>query len=143
MPELISAFQAKTAIGVVRSTSVPDVQMSLSGSNFGGLFYLPKGCAVPESTAGGQLYLLAQINCAELLPNAVGPPEGIVQFWIDASDDLMGLAVEGGFSDESKRVICYPEVGEHYSELEFKDLYEDGKFYTPFDRGTPLGCYSV
>lgn len=142
--ELVSSLKAETETEVIKIVPVPRAQLGVTASNFGGLFYLPKGHSIPLNTAGGQLYLLAQLNCGELPPNAVYPPQGIMQFWIDASDDLMGLDFEDGCSDAGKRVIYYPEIGEHYSQEELQELYhpqpaDDGILYTPFEQGRSFG----
>lgn len=134
--ELLSRLETETVVETIKITPEIGTDLTLTSSKFGGLFYLPKNHAIPCTPAGTQLYMLAQINCSELPKNSIYPKNGIIQFWIDSSEDLMGLDFNDGCSDESKRVIYYPTISEHYPENELETIYqpgkdEDGELYTP------------
>ncbi|MBN9644877.1 YwqG family protein [Corynebacterium mendelii] len=134
---------AETAVDIITITPQPGAVLERTGSNFGGLFYLPRECSIPCTEAGGQMYMLAQINCAELPANNIYPDTGIMQFWIDGSDDVMGMDFEDILSDAGKRVIYHPEITDHLSAEELSAIYrpqkaDDGELYTPIFEGAPL-----
>lgn len=79
-------------------------------SKFGGLPYMPKNFKYPKSNDGKYLYLLAQINFAEV-PRLEGlPAKGILQFYIAADEDFYGCDFDAPFNQNKFRVIYFPEV---------------------------------
>jgi uncharacterized protein YwqG len=77
-------------------------------SKFGGFPYLPQGFEYPKTARGNYLYLLAQINFAEV-PKLEGFPEkGILQFYI-ANDDVYGINFEDQFVQEGFRVLYFAD----------------------------------
>jgi len=111
-------------------------------SKFGGLPYMPKGFEYPKSNDGEYLYLLAQINFAEV-PNLAGLPEqGILQFYIAANEDLYGCNFENPFNQDKFRVVYFPEVDSEINNLltdfSFLPKLESEDWLMPFQ-----GCCAV
>lgn len=79
-------------------------------SKLGGTPYLPKDSDYPTSSSGGFLHLLAQLNFAEIPHLDPFPEQGILQIFIDASDDLYGLNFEHPRNQSRFRVCYFPEV---------------------------------
>ena len=127
---------------VIKITTTPFANGSLTGSRFGGLPYIPRGGEIPTTADGKQLQFLAQINCAELPANRIYPMHGMLQFWI-FSDDLMGADFDDVLQDDTKRVLYYPSIDSHWTEEELKEKYQpfdpDEECFSPFGKGTPFG----
>lgn len=105
-------------------------------SKFLGFPYLPKCFAYPTTPDGDYLYLLAQINFAEV-PYLEGfPDDGILQFYV-AKDERYGSSEELG-SQESFRVLYFanPDLNEANLTTNFDFLPtlwdEDFEDYIPF-----------
>lgn len=77
-------------------------------SKFCGRPYLPLGTVWPLGKNGQPLFFLGQINFAEMPPLAGFPEKGIVQFFICASDSLMGLDFEDRLASDAQ-VLFWPE----------------------------------
>ncbi|MCB5950580.1 DUF1963 domain-containing protein [Enterococcus sp. BWT-B8] len=75
--------------------------LDLAASKAGGVGYLPVDQDYPRNRdTGVPLFLLAQINFEEL-PKLDGfPQKGILSFYVDYTDDLMGL----DFSDQTNQI---------------------------------------
>ncbi|MGD1918732.1 MAG: YwqG family protein [Pleurocapsa sp.] len=115
----------------IEATIKPYIKIELTDNNsptwwqskFGGLPYMPKGFDYPKSNDDEYLYLLAQINFAEV-PNLEGlPPKGILQFYLAADDDLYGCDFDNPLVQDKFRVIYFPEV-----DLDPKNLLIDFNF---------------
>ena len=84
-------------------------QLTLWQSKIGGLPYFPKNQPYPTNNRGRPLFLLAQLNFAEI-PSLKGfPTTGILQFYI-ADDDFFGLDFDRQTSQQNFRVLYFPEV---------------------------------
>lgn len=87
----------------------------LTDSKFGGLPYWPEGADYPADAKGEKLFLLAQINFAQMAPeDGLLPSKGILQFFI-RDDDLCGADFDAPTVQDGFRVIYHPEVGEPLS----------------------------
>jgi uncharacterized protein YwqG len=105
----------------IEATIKPYVEIQLTDndkptwwqSKFGGLPYLPKGFEYPKSSNGEYLYLLAQINFAEV-PHLEGFPEkGILQFYIhdgEKDDIIWGCDMSNPTNQDYFRVLYFPDV---------------------------------
>lgn len=84
-------------------------------SKVGGKPYLPKGQSLPKSSDGKDMFLLAQVNFAEVPATANFPSEGILQFFIN-SDDVFGAGFGGPggtmdlMSQKNFRILFHPNV---------------------------------
>ncbi|GAB4531539.1 MAG: YwqG family protein [Pleurocapsa sp.] len=115
----------------IAATIKPYIKIELTNNNkptwwqskFGGLPYLPKGFKYPKSDDGEYLYLLAQINFAEV-PQLEGlPEEGILQFYLAADDEFYGCDFDEPFKQDKFRVVYFPDV-----DLEINNLVTDFSF---------------
>lgn len=85
---LNSSEHLRESIVITPLAKKPD---NIRSSRFGGNPYWPLSMDYPvDKKTGNELYLIAQLNLAELPKNKQLPPKGILQFYI-SSDDLMGL----------------------------------------------------
>ena len=78
-------------------------------SKVGGNPYLLLNADYPRNANGEPLTLLAQVNFAEMPPLPDFSTSGLLQFFIDGTDDLCGMDFEYQ-SRENYRVVYYPEV---------------------------------
>lgn len=127
----------------IKITLKPSGDCLITDSKFGGLPYLPKAAKIPTDDEDRQLTFLAQINCEQLPENDIYPPKGIVQFWI-LNDDILGLNLDKGNSDLTKRVLYYPQIQEYYEEEVIAELYQpykDDSSFFPLIEGAPLGLH--
>ena len=82
-------------------------------SKLGGLPYLPHEADYPHDSQGRPLYLLAQINCAEVPPLPDFPHRGMLQFFISPYATLVhlwGLDYHHPDRQDYFRVLYYPDV---------------------------------
>lgn len=86
-------------------------------SKVGGVPYLPQGTVYPNNADGVPLFLLAQINFAELPENDLYPKQGIVQFYIDAHDDLIGLNFDDQRDQTGFKVLYFENIIEDQTQL--------------------------
>ena len=139
-PAQIEAFvlslEALTQREVIRiGLSLAD-GLAVTDSKFGGVPYIPKGGALPKSAEGKPLFMLAQINCEQLPENNLYPKKGLLQFWIAATDDyLYGIDFDNPCSNDNKRVLYYPTIGEALPIEAFAEHYTFEDCYLPFDVG--------
>lgn len=124
------------------ATKKPSIEMNLSPaenlplwqSKVGGKPYLPLEMPYPMSDNGMPLSLLAQINFEEI-PHLEGyPTQGILQFFINAQDDLMGADFDNPQNQDGFRVIYHLKVMRDLTFLQqnFPEVNEE-EFYMPFD----------
>lgn len=83
-------------------------QVSWWQSKFGGLPYLPKGFEYPKTTDGDYLFLLAQINFAEVPPLEGFPNKGILQFYI-GDNDVYGFGFDDSPEKERFKTLYFPQ----------------------------------
>ncbi len=74
----------------VKVVAEPENKLLPWQSKFGGTPYLPKDKQYPKDSKGQPLFLLAQINFAELPALEPFPGKGLVEFYI-ADNDIYGL----------------------------------------------------
>lgn len=128
----------------IKINLISETKTPLTSSNVAGWFYLPKTSTIPTTSKGEQLMYLAQINCEELPENSIYPSKGIMQFWIFGGDYNLGNDYTKPTSDSKKRVIYYPEIEEHFTEVELSEMYKpeedkkEGELITPINDGAPF-----
>ena len=107
-------------------------------SKLGDLPYMPKGFEYPKSNDGEYLYLLAQINFAEVPSLEELPNRGILQFYIAADEDYYGCDFDDPFNRDKFRVVYFPEVDSEISNLltdfSFLPELEPEDLLLPFQR---------
>ena len=134
----------------IEATIKPYIEIKLTNndkptwwqSKFGGLPYLPKGFEYPKSFDGEYLYLLAQINFAEV-PHLEGfPKKGILQFYIAADGEFYGADFDNDPTQQNKfRVLYFSNIDLNKDNLitDFSFLPQlKDKFLLPFQ-----GCCRV
>ena len=115
---------------VIRITPmIASGSLPVTSSKFGGVPYLPEGVDVPTNADGDPLGMIAQINCAELPDNDIYPKTGILQFWLDPTDDLYGANYDNPIAQDNNRVMYYPEIGAPNSSVGLAQVdQEKGEF---------------
>lgn len=118
---------------------IPNDNTTLWQSKFGGFPYYPIASDYPRSPQGNYLYLLAQINFAEVPPLAPFPDRGILQFYI-IDDDFYGCNFDEPTKQEGFRVIYFPEIEPERDRLiqDFSFLPPPENFPLPYNRAFSL-----
>ncbi len=101
----------------IKITAQVQENLSLWQSKFAGVPYLPKNVQYPRGINGQAMFLLAQINFAELPPIAPYPQTGILQFYIIGDDDLHGLNLEDMTKQQGFRVLYFRVITQDESNL--------------------------
>ena len=127
----------------ITNTMEPFVEVTLSkeaveatSSKVGGHPYFLKGAHYPVNKDGRPLHLLAQINFTEVARFSDDFPEsGILQFFIDGYDDVIGLDFEDQTRQEGFRVIYHERIeadeSKRMQDFSFLDGDEE-ELYLPF-----------
>ncbi|WP_130860651.1 YwqG family protein [Gracilibacillus phocaeensis] len=113
IPKELEAYRPilESTLEPVLHIQTTERKTSLWESKFGGNPYFPLTMEYPKTPKGHPLRLLAQINFADLpepLPSF--PPKGILQFYIDGSDDMLGLDIDGDLNQSGYRVLFHDNV---------------------------------
>ena len=103
-------------------------------SKFGGLPYMPKNYEYPKNWDGEYLYLLAQINFAEIPSLDDFPDKGILQFYI-ADDGLYGADLQRPTRQNKFRVLYFADVY-----LQENNLITDFSFLPEVNFSPISGC---
>ena len=120
----------------------PAEGLPITDSKVGGVPYIPKGGALPRTSDGYPLFMIAQINCEQLPPNSFYPKKGLLQFWIaDSEDPLYGLDYDDPCSNDNKRVLYYPTIGEALPIDDFIDDYTFNNENLPFNSGKQFALH--
>ena len=132
--EFVLNLEALTQREVIRiKLSLAD-ELAVTDSKVGGMPYIPKGGALPRSAEGKPLFMLAQINCEQLLENSLYPKKGLLQFWIaDTEDPLYGLDYDDPCSNDFKRVLYFSTIGETLPIDDFISDYTFDDNHLPFN----------
>lgn len=115
---------------------VKDLQ--ITDSKFGGFPYIPRSVgSAPKTSEGKLLILLAQFNISQLPKNIFPSDTGILQFFIDCTDDLYGSDFDNWTNTNRFKAIFYPNIEEDFlSTDELKEIYKDCRTeYSPIDDG--------
>lgn len=99
---------------------------SLTTSKAGGFGYLPKTEAYPRNEQGKPLSLLAQLNFSELPHIAPYPTKGLLAFYVDMYDDLIGLDFDEPTNQNGFRVFYFENTAEEaYTKEEIQAFFAD------------------
>lgn len=112
LPEVLEPYRqgiAQTIKPYIKISTTPN-NTQFWESKFGGLPYLPQGINYPKNAKGDYLKLLAQLNFSEIPSLDKFPHQGILQFYIDAEDELYGLNFDNLMNQDGFRVLYFPEV---------------------------------
>lgn len=106
----------KTLRPYVKITTEVVEEAALKQSKFLGKPYLPKSVGLPKASDGMPMYLLAQINFAEVPHLASFPEKGILQFYLSANE-MYGFDWDSPTKQKDFRVLYHAET-----DLEASDL---------------------
>ncbi|MCL1844144.1 MAG: YwqG family protein [Defluviitaleaceae bacterium] len=87
---IIESFKEETSIPAVFLTAKKGENLSITDSKIGGTPYRPKGFVYPTSSDGAPMFMLAQINFAQMPTLEHFPQSGILQFYISLADVFYG-----------------------------------------------------
>lgn len=87
-----------------------EADLSVLSSKVGGIGYVPKSLSYPRTQDGDPLTLLAQINFSELPHLAPYPTKGILAFYINVFDDLLGMDFENQMHQDGFRVLYFEDI---------------------------------
>jgi uncharacterized protein YwqG len=112
LPELLQPHADAifaTVLPVMGATAIDGPPASRSSSQLGGKPWWPKGLAYPRGLDGQPLYLLIQINFAELPSFEPFPQSGLLQMFIGA-DDLFGANLDDLTAPTGFRCVFHETV---------------------------------
>ncbi len=131
LPESLIAFKKNIVASIkpfIAITARLENNLKLWQSKFAGLPYFPKTATYPIDSKGQAMFLLAQINFAELPKLENFPESGILQFYISSNDDVYGMCFEDQTKQDNFRVIYFPNIIEDENQL-----ITDFSFVTKYD----------
>jgi uncharacterized protein YwqG len=124
LPEALMPYEEQIRNSVrpfIRIIAHPTTELTLLQSKFGGEPYWPEEQDYPKDAQENPLYLLAQINCAELPALEGFPTNGLLQFYV-ANETMYGLNLDD-LSDQSNfRVVYFSELDENEAIQDFSFL---------------------
>jgi uncharacterized protein YwqG len=125
----------------VRIKATPADHLALTDSKFGGLPYWPAGKPYPVDSYGQYLYLLAQIDFAQVPPLEGYPNKGLLQFYL-AADDIHGINFDKPTVQENFRVVYFEDTQatplEDFHFLESQERDSDLPLSRPMQLGFAL-----
>ena len=89
---------------------------ALVDTKLGGLPYWPSALAYPTTSKGGKLMLLAQLNMTDFGGCDRLPATGLLQFFVDASDDCSGMDFDDGTNQDGFRVVWHESIDPQVTE---------------------------
>ncbi|EUJ23894.1 hypothetical protein PGRAN_06021 [Listeria grandensis FSL F6-0971] len=100
-------------------------ELGLMQSKAGGRAYLPKSEPYPRNGDGQPLSLLAQINFEEMPALDNFPTRGLLSFYVDYNDDIIGIDFDEPTNTNGFRVFYFEDFSEvSYSKEEQDALFE-------------------
>ncbi|MFP7492949.1 YwqG family protein [Terribacillus saccharophilus] len=113
---------------------------NLFQSKFAGNPYMPKSKSIPRDADDKPMKLLAQLNFAEIPSVEAMPEQGILQFFISAEDDVMGLDFDDLTSQQNFRVVYHKDIEQDESQLitDFSFMDDLDTSYFPIEQELAL-----
>lgn len=127
---------AKTRKPFIRLNISDNKPTKINQSKIGGNPYLPLSVDYPTNKKGKPLLHLAQINLAEMPAFDGFPASGILQFYISAFDEMMGLDFENPTTPSNFRVIFH-ENPDASSDLQSDFSFLDDLPFSPIQYKKP------
>jgi uncharacterized protein YwqG len=118
------------------SIKILDEEPDIFDSKFGGIPYWTTDKEYPENSEGEKLSLLAQINFDKCDVEEPLPKNGMLQFFIDGGDDLMGLNFDDQTLPDNFRVVYHEKIDYNITKesLEKMDIFASlDEEYFPID----------
>lgn len=126
--EIIRKFKAMTKSEYV-SIFVMKGETTPFESSFGGTPYLPNGFEYPYASDGKTpMQLLAQINFEDAPHLENFPEKGILQIFIDPTDELFGMDFDNPTGQKNYRIFYHADVDkapEHQQKMPAETNFED------------------
>lgn len=115
-------------------------ETNLFESKFGGNPYLPKDTEHPKDEYGKHMFLLAQINFEEIPEYENMPKSGILQFYVSANDNVMGLDFDDLTNQKNFRVVYHQEIVSDMNKLvtDFSYFQIPEESHLPFEHEMAL-----
>lgn len=110
VPALAAAIRGRTSMPAFRLVIEADRTPGLTDTKLGGLPYWPADLAYPTTPKGQKLMLLAQLRLADFGNDERLPGQGILQFFIDATDDCSGMDFDDSTRQNGFRVVWHRTV---------------------------------
>ncbi|MEM1505335.1 YwqG family protein [Domibacillus sp. 8LH] len=127
LPEEWQETFLSTQKDIIEFSFTSDGELPLMTSKAGGFGYIPKSMAFPMNREGMPLSLLAQINFAELPALDLYPTHGLLAFYVDYYDDLIGADFDDYENKDGYRVFYFESFSEESYSRE-----EQANMHTPF-----------
>lgn len=124
LPYLLETYKktiGKSIRPYIAITPSPSEDLSVFQSKFGGEPYWPSTLAFPTNADGKPFAFLAQINFAELSEMPEFPTKGILSFFIDTYDAMLGLDFDNRTVQNGFKVIYFADI-EQNSDLLCQDF---------------------
>lgn len=117
----------------VCKVKLTEEKCSIYDSKMGGMPYLPKNENIPENEEKQQLFLLAQINFAQMPQLPDFPTTGILQIFINL-DELWGADFKNWTNTKGFKVIYHENIDENINEndIKIKLKFRNDEVYPPF-----------
>lgn len=108
--ELIELIRTRTSMPAYRLIIDADRTPGLTDTKLGGLPYWPADLAYPTTPKGQKLMLLAQLRLSDFGDDDRLPGQGLLQFFIDATDDCSGMDFDDSTCQDGFRVIWHETI---------------------------------
>lgn len=112
LPDVLAPYAdaiRATELPILAAEYLAEPPGSRTASQLGGLPWWPKDMPYPVSPSGAPLFLLAQIDLAELPPFEPLPRHGLLQFFI-ANDDLYGCNLDNLLEAKGFRCVLHEDT---------------------------------
>ncbi|SFC49932.1 Uncharacterized protein YwqG [Flexibacter flexilis DSM 6793] len=120
VPSIFAAYEQAIQQSVrpfVHITATPEASTSATQSKFGGVPYLPVDAAYPTNAEGQPLAFVAQINLEEMPALPDWPSKGILLFFIDSKDNLLGLNFDNRTDQNGFKILYFNEIEQDSGKL--------------------------
>lgn len=139
--KIIDEIKKRTKTSAYSLTVENKSEISLFDSKFGGMPYWDLKKEYPSDSCGNKLMLLAQINFDNADVNSPLPQSGMLQFFIDANDDVYGADFDNPENQDKFRVVYHDKVDysinkQKISELDIPVIEECE--YSPISKELPV-----
>ena len=114
--ELIELIRTRTNMPAFRLRIDASRTPGLTDTKLGGLPYWPADLAYPTTPKGQKLMLLAQLRLADFGGDERLPGQGLLQFFIDATDDCSGMDFDDATNQAGFRVVWHETIDETVTE---------------------------
>lgn len=132
--------QLESSIKPLVTISTTKKTTTIFQSKFAGTPYFPKALEYPKDSNDRPMKLLAQLNFEEVPQMINMPKQGILQFFITADDDVMGINFEEPTNQQDFKILYHEQVEKDPSLLvtDFSFLEDLDTEYFPIENELSL-----